>query len=104
MYDFNDSTDTLKFWTEKPAIIKTFLFFIQFWWNLVKLYYKFIKFHQNRMKNKKVLIIDCLTEVSYPLLRTRTDLLGLSIDLSLLCFEQIPKRLFDRTLILSKQA
>ena len=28
MYDFHDSTDTLKFWTEKRAINKTFLFFI----------------------------------------------------------------------------
>ena len=37
MYDFHDSTDTLKFWTEKRAINKTFLFFIWFWWNLVKL-------------------------------------------------------------------
>ena len=37
MYDFHDSTDTLKFWTEKRAINKTFLFFIWFWWNLMKL-------------------------------------------------------------------
>ena len=37
MYNFHDSTDTLKFWTEKRAINKTFLFFIWFWWNLVKL-------------------------------------------------------------------
>ena len=37
MYDFHDSTDTLKFWTEIWAINKTFLFFIWFWWNLVKL-------------------------------------------------------------------
>ena len=37
MYDFHNSTDTLKFWTEKWAINKTFLFFIQLWWNLVKL-------------------------------------------------------------------
>ena len=37
MYDFHNSTDTLKFWTEKRAINKTFLFFIWFWWNLVKL-------------------------------------------------------------------
>ena len=32
MYDFHNSTDTLKFWTEKRAINKTFLFFIRFWW------------------------------------------------------------------------
>ena len=38
MYDFHNSTDTLKFWTEKWAINKTFLFFIRLWWNLVKLY------------------------------------------------------------------
>ena len=37
MYDFHNSTDNLKFWTEKRAINKTFLFFIWFWWNLVKL-------------------------------------------------------------------
>ena len=37
MYDFHDSTDTLKFWTEKRASHKTFLFFIRFWWNLAKL-------------------------------------------------------------------
>ena len=37
MYDFQNSTDTLKFWTEKWTIKKTFLFFIWFWWNVVKL-------------------------------------------------------------------
>ena len=37
MYDFHNSTDTLKFWSETQAINKTFLFFIWFWWNLVKL-------------------------------------------------------------------
>ena len=37
MYDFHNSTDTLKFWTEKRAINKTILLFIIFWWNLVKL-------------------------------------------------------------------
>ena len=37
MYNFHNSTDTLKFWTEKWAIKKTFLYFIWFWWNLVKL-------------------------------------------------------------------
>ena len=26
MYDFHESTDTLKFWAEKEAINKTFLF------------------------------------------------------------------------------
>ena len=30
MYDFHDSTDTLKFWTQKRAINKTFLFSIDF--------------------------------------------------------------------------
>ena len=47
MYDFNDSTDTLKFWTEKWAINKTFLFFI---------HHNYTKFHQNQMKNKKSFI------------------------------------------------
>ena len=58
MYDFHDSTDTLKFWTEKQAINNTFLYFIWFWWNLVKKYYNYTKFHQNQMKNKKVLLMD----------------------------------------------
>ena len=30
MYDFHDYTDTLKFWTEKWAINKTFLFLSDF--------------------------------------------------------------------------
>ena len=56
LYDFHNSTDTLKFWTEKRAINKTFLLFILFWYNLVKLYLKtttspsFIKI---RWKTKK---------------------------------------------------
>ena len=33
MYDFHDSTDTLKFSTEKWAINKTFSFFIEFDFN-----------------------------------------------------------------------
>ena len=61
MYDFHDSTDTLKFWTEKRAINKTFFFHLI----LMKLgevvvthkYYNFTKFQQNWMKNKKVLLI-----------------------------------------------
>ena len=62
MYDFHDSTDTLKFWTEKRATNKTFLFFIWFCSNfgdvvVIHVYYNFTKFHQNRMKNKKVLLI-----------------------------------------------
>ena len=62
MYDFYDSTDALKFLTEKQAINKTFLFF-----HLILIYlgevvvihvdYNFTKFHQNWMKNKKVLLI-----------------------------------------------
>ena len=36
MYNFHNYT--LKLWTEKRGINKTFLFFIQFWWNLLKLY------------------------------------------------------------------
>ena len=53
MYDFHDSTDTLKFWIEKRAIIKTFLFFIWFWWNLAKLYSYpcVLQFHQVSSKS-----------------------------------------------------
>ena len=40
MYDFHDSTDTLKFWTEKRAINKTFFCFSsdfdETWWNCSK--------------------------------------------------------------------
>ena len=62
MYDFHDSTDTLKLWTEKRAINKTFFVFHLI---LIKLgevvvthvYYNFTKFHQIRMKNKKVFLI-----------------------------------------------
>ena len=43
--------------SDKQSIMKTFLFFIWSWWNLVK-------FHQNWMKNKKVFIIDRLMELS----------------------------------------
>ena len=61
MYDFHNSTDTFKFWTEKRAINKTFVFFLP---NLMKLgeivvhtdNYNFTKFHQNQME-KKVLLI-----------------------------------------------
>ena len=56
MYDFHNSTDTLKFWTEKQAINMFFVFHPI----LMKLsevivpnvYYNFTKFHQNWMKNK----------------------------------------------------
>ena len=37
MYNFQNSTDTLKYRTEKRAINKAFLFFIQFRRNMVKL-------------------------------------------------------------------
>ena len=59
MYNFHDSTDTLKFWTEKWAINKTFLFFIPIWWNLVVHMdnCNFTKFYQNQMKNKKVSLV-----------------------------------------------
>ena len=44
----------------KCAIHKS-VFLIRFWWNLVKcgahVYYNFTNFHQNWMKNKKVLLI-----------------------------------------------
>ena len=62
MYDFHNSTDTLKFWTEKWAINKTFLFFISFWWNLVKLKLSMCttilpSFIKIGWKTKKVLLI-----------------------------------------------
>ena len=60
-YDFHNSTDTLKFWTEKQAINKKNVFHLI----LIKLgeivvthvNNNFTKFHQNRMKKKKVFII-----------------------------------------------
>ena len=58
MYIFHDSTDTLKFWTEKRAINKSFCFSSDFDKNwLTYVFYNFTKFHQNQMKNKKVLLI-----------------------------------------------
>ena len=62
MYDFHDSTDTLKFWTEKRPINKTFFVFHPILIKLgevvvIHVYYNFTKFHQNRMKTKKVLLI-----------------------------------------------
>ena len=62
MYDFHDSTDTLKFWTEKRAIYKTFFVFHQILMQLLEIVvhmdnYNFTKFHQNQMKNKKVLLM-----------------------------------------------
>ena len=59
MYDFYDSTDTLKFWTEKRAINKTFCFssdFDETWWNCsTHCIYNFTKVHQNQMKAKVLL-------------------------------------------------
>ena len=62
MYDFHNSTDTLKFWTEKQVINKTFFVFHPILTKLGEIVehmdnYNFIKFHQNQMKNKKVLLI-----------------------------------------------
>ena len=56
MYDFYDSTDTLKFWTEKQAINTTFFVFHLILMKLdevlvIHVYYNFTKFNQNRMKN-----------------------------------------------------
>ena len=54
----------------KRSIIKTFFVFHPILMKLgevvvhVHVYYNFTKFHKNRMKNKKVFIIECLTEVS----------------------------------------
>ena len=62
MFDFHNSTDTLKFWPEKRAINKTFFVFHLILMKLgevvvIHVHYNFTKFHQNRMKNKKVLLI-----------------------------------------------
>ena len=66
MYDFHNSTATLKFWTENGLLIKLFCFssdFDETRWNCIthgqssKGNYNFTKFHQNQVKNKKVLII-----------------------------------------------
>ena len=62
MYDFHDSTDTLKFWTEEWAINKKKIVFHLIFMTLSEVvvthvYYNFTKFHQNQMKNKKVLLI-----------------------------------------------
>ena len=62
MYDFHDSTDTLKFWTEKRTINKTFFIFHLILMKLSEVvvthvYYNSTKFPQNRMTNKKVLLI-----------------------------------------------
>ena len=61
MYDFHDSTDTLKFWTEKWAINNTFFVFHPILMKLGEIVvhmdnYNFTKFHQNQMKNKKSFI------------------------------------------------
>ena len=62
MYDFHNFTDILKFLTEKRAINKTFFVFHLILMKLgevvdTHVYYNFIKFQQNWMKNKKVLLI-----------------------------------------------
>ena len=62
MYDFHDSTDTSKFWTEKWDIKKNFFVFHLILMKLGEIVihmddYNFTKFHQNQMKNKKVLLV-----------------------------------------------
>ena len=58
MYDFHDSTDTLKFWTEKRAINKRFFVFHLILMKLgevvvIHVYIlQFHKVHQNQMKTK----------------------------------------------------
>ena len=54
MYDFQDSTDTLKVWTEK-GVIHPILMKLEIVVHMDN--YNFTKFHQNQMKNKKVLLI-----------------------------------------------
>ena len=61
MYNFHDSTDTLKFWTEKQAINKTFFVFHPILMKLGEIVlhmgnYKSTKFHQYQMENKKSFI------------------------------------------------
>ena len=58
MYDFRNSTDTLKFWTEKWAINKKKFVFHLILMKLnevvvIHVCYNFTKFNQNQMKNKK---------------------------------------------------
>ena len=55
MYDFHNSTDTLKVWTDKLAINKTFFFHPIMIVVHMAGNYNFTKFHQNQMKNKNVL-------------------------------------------------
>ena len=62
MYDFHDSNDTLKCYTEKWDINKNFFVFHPILMTLgevvvIHVYYNFTKFHQNWMKNKKGLLI-----------------------------------------------
>ena len=57
MYDFYESTDTLKFWTEKWAINKTFCFSSNFDEKLGEIVehmgnYNITNFHQNQLNNK----------------------------------------------------
>ena len=52
MYDFHNSTDTLKIWTEKRAINKTFLFLSDFdetWWSCST--HCVLRFHQVSSKS-----------------------------------------------------
>ena len=61
MYDYHNSADTLKLWTEKRAIDKTFFVFHLILMKLGEIVvhmgnYNFTKFHQNQMKNKKSFI------------------------------------------------
>ena len=72
MYNFHDSTDTLEFWTEKRAINNKKIVFLQILMKLgevvvTHVYYNFTKFNQNRMKNKKVLLIACLSVQNFNL-------------------------------------
>ena len=58
MYDIHDSTDTLKFWTEKRAINKTFFVFHPILMKLgeIEVYmdnYNFTKFIKIKWKQKK---------------------------------------------------
>ena len=58
MYDFHNSTHTLKFWTEKRAFNRAFFVFHLILMKLGEIVvhmgnYNFTKFHQNQMKNKK---------------------------------------------------
>ena len=110
-------TILLTLWNSEPKkLLKIKLFgfssdFDETWWSCsIHMYYKFTKFHQIRMKNKKVLFIDRLTEVSSIKVPLRLGEFGLRIKKSEKSFSQdllnpflglIPVRYPDPSLVSS---